>query len=149
MERTGKLAAIQRMIALMKEHKLKYVYLKQSVATTHPGFDKPGSDKRPYVISEVCYDAKEDCLLFWQHWSDYHVGKNAEGFEDEKVFSVERALIETIASLKKYEVKVAASAFIMAPSAARAIETVRYMASPEIHEVVCCIVPTGEAKECC
>lgn len=36
---TEKLAAIQRMKDLMKEHNLKYVYLKQVIHTTHPGFE--------------------------------------------------------------------------------------------------------------
>ena len=102
MEKIEKLATIQRMKDLMKGHNLKSVYLKESVGTTHPGYDKPDSDKRPYIISEVYCDAKDDVLYFWQHWSDYHVGNNAEGFEDEKVFLVEQALVETIASLKKY-----------------------------------------------
>lgn len=144
---TEKLAAIQRMKDLMKEHNLKYVYLKQAIHTSHPGFDKPNSDNRPYTISEVYYDAKDNSLQFWQHWSDYHVGNYAQNFEDQKVFLVESALNETISSLKKFEVKVTASAFIMATSSENAIATVRHLSSPDINEAVHCIIPTGEVIE--
>ena len=144
---TEKNAAIQRMKDLMKEHNLKYVHLKQAIHTTHPGFDKPYSDNRPYTISMVYYDSKDDSLQFWQHWSDYHVGNYAQNFEEQKVFLVESALNETLGSLKKYEVMVTASAYIMATSAENAIATVQNLSSPDINEAVCCIIPTGEVKE--
>lgn len=144
---TEKFAAIQRMKNLMKEHNLKYVFLKQPIYTTHPGYDKPNSDNRPYTINEVYYDAKEDSLRFWQFWSDYNVGMDAQGFEDQKVFLVESALNETLASLKRYEVKVTASAYIMATSPENAIATVQHLSSPDINDAVCCIIPTGEVKE--
>ncbi len=144
---TEKYAAIQRMKNLMKEHNLKYVFLKQPIYTTHPGYDKPNSDNRPYTINEVYYDAKEDSLRFWQFWSDYNVGMDAQGFEDQKVFLVESALNETLASLKKYEVKVTASTYIMATSPANAIATVQHLSSPDINDAMCCIIPTGEVKE--
>jgi hypothetical protein len=142
-----KFASIQRMKDLMKRHNLKYVYLKQDIHTTHPGFDKPNSDNRPYTISEVHYDAKDDSLQFWQHWSDYHVGNYAQNFEEQKVFLVESALNETLGSLKKYEVKVTASVFIMATSSENAIATVQHMSSPDINEAMYWIIPTGEVKE--
>ena len=140
---TEKFAAIQR----MKEHNVKYVFLKQPIYTTHPGYDKPNSDNRPYTINEVYYDAKDDSLRFWQFWSDYNVGMDAQGFEDQKVLLVESALNETLASLKRYEVKVTASAYIMATSPANAIATVKHLSSPDINDAVCCIIPTGEVKE--
>ncbi len=144
---TEKFAAIQRMKGLMKEHNLKYVFLKQPIYTTHPGFDKPNSDNRPYTISAVEFNAKDDSLLFWQFWSDYNVGNFAQYFEDQKVSIVESALNETLASLKKFEVKVTASAYIMATSSEKAIATVQHLPSPDINEAVHCIIPTGEVKE--
>ena len=144
---TDKFAAIQRMKNLMKEHNLKIVFLKQPIYTTHPGYDKPNSDDRPYTISAVYHDVKDDRLCFWQYWSYYNVGNNAQCFEDQKVFMVENALNETIGSLKKYEVKVTASTYIMATSPENAVATVKHMSSPDINEAVCCIIPTGEVKE--
>ena len=148
MPMTEKFAAIQRMKDLMTEHKLKYVYLKQPIYTTHPGGDEPGSDTRPYTINEVYYNGKDDSLYFWQFWSEYNVGNDARYFEDEKVFLVEKMLNETFNSpLKKFEVKVTAHAYIMATSPENALATVRHLCSPDINEAVCRIIPTGEVKE--
>ena len=143
---TEKDASIQRMKNLMKEHSLKYVFLKRPIYTTHPGLGKPNSDKRPYTISAIRYYENADSLEFWQHWSDYHVGNSARFFEDEKVYLVESALKETIESLGEYKVIVTAEVVVKATSLENAKKTAQNMPSPDINEALGCIVPTGDVK---
>ena len=131
---------------LMKKRDLKHVFLNRVVLTTWPGLDQPNSDKRPYSIREVCYDDKEDKISVWQHWDQTNSGHFIEDFEDEKVLKIEKELIETVDLLKRFEVKVTGSVYVMATSPEKAVKTVQFMSSSEIKEDMRCIIPTGEVE---
>jgi hypothetical protein len=144
---TEKFAAIQRMKEMMKERGLQHVFLNNTVYTTHPGFDKPGSDNRPYSIREVEYDKKDNDLIVWQHWDQTTYGDHIESFEEGKVLMIEAEFVATIKLLKKYTVKLSGCIDVMATSAEKAKETVKHMPGDDIRRDAYWLWGTDDVEE--
>ncbi len=136
-----KYASIQRMKELMRERRLKNVFLLNPLHTHWPG------DDRPFTISEAVYHADDNRLVFWQHWDKSDVGHNIESYDDSTVLTLEKRLSATVDSLKRYSVKVTATIDIMATSPENAGNTVKHMDSDDRKENIYWIFPTDEIKE--